>query len=871
MNPDPPRLFLRLAESLIDERMREPIIGDLVEEFIARPSRWRFARQTLSAIARFPVRPRLAGNPGGSLVTGFIGDLGWGVRTLRRAPGFTLLCAATLGLGIGAATAIFSVADPIIIRPLPYPEPDRAFVIWENDVGGQRNNVGFATFADVGATASDFSSFAALGGWTPVLNRDGTAEQLTGLRVSWTYFRTLGVHPALGHDFVKDDDAQGHFGVIMLSHALWRTRFGGDSGVVGRFADINGTQMVIAGVMPADFDDVMSPGAQLWRVLGYDTSLPFACRSCRHLRMIARLAPGATPSAAASQLAAISARLVQDHPHDYPAQGFQLVGLQREASRQVRPALIALLAGVGLLLLIAAANVGGLQLARALRRDEEFAVRTALGAGAGRLTRQLLAEGLVLACIASIVGLAAAKLGIAELLKHLPPSIPRLDAVTLDPRAFAFAALITIVAGLALGLVPAAHARRSALADSLRGGRRIAGASHRLRGALVIGEVAVAVVLLAAAGLLARSLGAVLSVDPGFDPSHVATVAVQVSGPRYNDSATVLAWHDQLLAAVRAIPAVTDAAIVNQIPLGGNRDTWGVQAQDKPLANPELAPYADRYTVTSSFLRVMHINVTLGRDFTDADNAPQGPPVAIVSRSLAHAIWGDENPIGKLVHGGEPDRPWYTVVGVAADVHHEGLDVGETRQLYVPTHRWFFEDTGLNVVARTSGDPAAILGQLRTAALKPDRGAVVQQVATMDDVRSQSTAQRTLALALFGVFASMALLLAGAGLFGALTGAVAERRREFGLRAALGATPGGIALLVLRRGLGVAGAGAAIGIALALGLARVLSAMLFGVGTTDLVTFASVALVMAVGATLVSLIPAWRAVRADPVQALRAD
>ncbi len=868
---NPPRLALWLAERLIDQRVREAVVGDFVERFETSPSRWWFWRETLLAIAHFPTRPRPWPSRGDGIVTGFVEDIGRAARTLRRAPAFTLLCAVTLGTGIGAATAIFSLADPIIIRPLPYAEPDRVYVAWENDQNGERNNVGFATYADVRGSATTLAAAAALGDWQPVLNRNGTAEQLLGVRVSWSYFRTLGVRPVLGTDFSSEDDAPARRNVIMLSHQLWRTRFGGDSGVIGSFADISGTPMRIAGVLPPDYDDVLTPGAQIWRVLGYDATLPYACRDCRHLRMIARIKSGTSLSATQAELDGISTRLVRDYPKDYPAAGFQLVQLQHEATRAVRPALGALLAAVLLLLVIAAVNVSGLQLARAFQRDEEFAIRAALGAGSGRLTRQLLAEGLVLAAVAGVVGLVVAKVGLIQLVSRLPATLPRLAAVQLDLRALVLTGIVTLAAGFAVGLTPLWHARRRGLAESLRGGRRLAVAPHRLREALVVSEVAVAVVLLAGAGLLARSLFAVLSVNAGFDPAEAATVAVQVSGPRYTDSAAVLVWHDQLLAAVRGVPGVENAAIANQLPLGGGFDSYGIQAADKPLANPELAPSADEYRVTTGFLQTMHIPILDGRDFTEADNAAQGPPVAIVSRSLARRIWGEERAIGKRVHMGEDNRPWYTVVGVAGDVHHRGLDVRETMQIYVPTHRWFFTDNGVDVVVRTSGDPARVLGALRRAVLEPDRGTVITRLATLAEVRARSTAQRALAFTLFGVFAGVALLLAAAGLFGALAGAVAERFREIGLRSALGATPRDIVQLVLRQGLGLTAAGAAIGLAVVLAGAGAIRTLLFGVGTRDIVTFLGVTLAVAAVAALASVVPAWRAVRVDPIAALRAD
>lgn len=868
----PPRLALLVGQMLIHQRVCEAIIGDLVEAYSAAPGstrgRWWFWRQVVSAAVRYPARLPFSGK---RLVPGLGDDLAGAARTLRRAPAFTLASAVTLAIGIGGATAIFSVADPIVIRPLPYRSPDRIYTVWQNDPGSGRDNLGYLTIADLAAGTTGFQSTAALGGWGPVLTRNGSAEQLFGLRVSWSYFRTLGVSPALGGDFSREDDAPTRNTVVILSHALWQSRFGGDSAVVGSFATINGTPMRVAGVMSADYDDVLAPGAQIWRVLGYDATLPWACRTCHHLRMVARLAPGATEASTLAQANAVSARLVHDFPSEYSAPGFQLVQLQRQVTGAVRPALDVLLAGVALLLLIATVNVAGLQLARVLQRDEEFSVRAALGAGAGRLMRQLLAEGVVLGALAGGLALAVAAVAVRGLLSGLPASIPRLAAVHLDLRAFGVAASLAVGAGLAIGILPAWHAWRGTLAGSLRGARRVAGARHRLRGALAVSEMAVAVVLLAGAGLLARSFLTLLAVNPGFDASGVATAQVQVSGPRYPDSTSVWAWQDRLLASVRAIPGVESAALGSQLPLGGNLDDYGVQAQDQPLANPELAPSADRYTVTTDYLKTMGIPLLAGRDFEVADNAVSGAPVAIVSRSLARRIWGDESPIGKRIHCGEPTRPWYTVVGVAGDVHHQGLDVGATLQLYVPTRRWFFTDQGVDVVVRTAGPPAAVLPALRRAVLEPDRETVVTRLSTMADVRARSTAQRSLVLELFGVFGGLALFLATAGLFGVLAGAVAERRREFGLRSALGATPRDIVGLVVRQGVILAGGGVVTGLAVALAGAGAIQALLFGIGSRDLLTIAGVAAVVGTAAIGASLVPAWRAVRVDPVAALRAD
>jgi putative ABC transport system permease protein len=804
-------------------------------------------------------------------VTGFLDDLRRAARTLRRAPVFTLASAATLGLGIGASTAIFSVADPVILRPLPYRSPEQLYVVSQGTAPDLSSRLGFETIADVREQSAQLESVAAVGGWGPTLFSDASADLLTGLRVSASYFSMLGVPMALGRDFRPDEDDPDHNGVVILSHGLWSSRFGSDSSVVGRQILVGARQMVVAGVLPATYDDVLQPGTQIWRVLGYARGLPYACRTCQHLQMIARRKPGASETAVQSELELISNRMVEAYPTQYSTPGFELEQIQQSVTGSVSGALMALLAAVAILLAIAIVNVGGLQLARALQRDEEFAVRAALGAGRSRLTRQLVAEGLVLAILAAAMGWLIASVGTGALVSRLPAGVPRAEAIHLDLRALGFALLVTMTAGVAVGMIPAWHARRRALAVSLRSGRSLGALPQRLRATLVVTEVALAVVLLAGAGLLARSLARLLGVDPGVRIANVATANVQVGGARYQSDTTVWEWQDRLIEAAGAIPGVTSVALTSQLPLGGSFDSYGVQALDKPLDNPMLAPDADRYTVTPDFLRTMQIPILEGRDFQGSDNGPNATPVVIVSKTLAQRIWPGESAVGKQVHMGEPSRPWYTVVGVAGDVHHRGLDVADTRQIYVPTRRFFFSDAAVDLVVRTSGDPARVLPELRRAALGPDPLAVVTRLGTMADVRATSTSQRRLALTLFTAFAAIALLLATAGIVGALAGMVAERRREIGLRSALGATPGGIARLVLGRGLLLAGAGAVAGVAGALAGARLIAGMLYGINPRDASTLFGVAAAACLVGVLSGVVPAWRAVRVDPMTALRAD
>ena len=876
------RLALWLLRLVLPASERESFIGDLVEEMAAiaaehgdgRARRWLWRQ---SAIALLTLRrgrrpapiPCSTGDP---RMLRFLSDLRHGARLLRRAPAFTLLSVLTLALGVGATTAIFSVADPVLFQPLPYADPDRIVIVGERDADGTMSNVGFLTYRDLARDSRTLARAAAAGEWQVTLDDHGAPERVAGQRVSASFFSVLGTRPSLGRDFAAAEDTPGTNRVVILSHGLWARRYGGDSALVGATISINGAAYTVAGVLPDSFESVMAPGAQIWRVLGYDASLPYACRTCRHLRMVARTRPGVTSEGAAVELSELSARLVREYPKEYPAVGAIVVSLGDATMRGARPVLWAVLGASALVLLIAAANVANLQLARAMRREEEFAIRAALGAGRGRLTVQLLAEGLVVAVIGGVVGLVVARVTLGALIGWLPPAMPRLSAIRLDRVALAVGAGITLLLGVAIGLIPALRDRRSGLSDSLRGGKRLTGGRpHLARAALVVTEVALALMLLVGAGLLGRSLVRLLAVDPGFDAGHLLTLQAQATGPKYADSTAVFANHDQLREAIGRLPGVERVGTASQLPLGGNVDMYGVNALDKPLANPELAPSADRYAVSPEFLAAMGIAIRRGRAFTAADNSDAAPNVVIVSTGLASRIWPGEDPIGKRIRIGGSTTAWRTVVGVAANIHHRALDATESSQLYIPERQWQFADNIIAVVVRTHGDPAALARAVRVAAQSVDAAQPVTSLATMEQVVASSTAQRRLALLLFGAFALVALVLAVAGIYGVLAGAVTERTREIGVRTALGATPGAILLMVLLQGVRLAGAGLAIGLAGALLLGRFLQSLLFGVGSADPVTLLGVAALLATVAIAACLLPAMRAVGIDPMSALRAD
>ena len=879
----------RLARWLLRVRLgahHDACVGDLLEEYPGRldalgaPRAWVwFWRETIAAVITLPrersARARRAtpgGHAGESRLASLRSDLRHGARLLGRAPGFTTICALTLGVGVGATTAIFSVVNPLLLQGLPYPDPERLISVAERGADGSPSNVGFTTFADLVQRSRSLERAAAIGGWGPTISEPGNAERIGGQRVSWTYFGMLGVRPAVGRDFRPDDDTPAAATrAVILTHGLWTRRFGADSAIVGRTIPIDGMPHDVVGVLPASFDNVLSPTAQIFRVLRYETSQDWACRSCRHLRMVGRLRPGVTHEEGAAELGALMSALRAEHPRDYPTGDIHVVTVQERVMGSLRPVLYAVAGATALVLLIAVANVANLQLARAMRRETEFAIRAALGAGRRRLAQQLVAEGLILAALGAVAGVAFACIALPALVARLPESMPRVAAIRIDGWALGTAMGISLLVAFAIGLAPAWRGDRASVFDTLRGGTKYAG-GHRLlaRGGLVVAEIALAMVLLAGAGLLSRTLFELYGVDAGFDANGLLTLEAQATGPKYGTRSALFAHHDRLREAVLAVPGVIGAGVASQLPLGGNMDTYGIRAQDKPLDNPALVPDADRYTVSHDFMVTMGIRLLRGRHFTSFDR-DSSAAVVIVSDALARKIWPGEDALGKRVQLGDPDTPWREVVGVAANVRHSGLDDEVTQQIYIPERQWQFADNHVVVVVRTSGDPLAIAESVRLAVRSVDPDQPVMRLATMDQVVARSTAQRSLAFILFAAFAGIALLLAAAGIYGVLAGHVAERTREIGVRSALGATPWDIVRLILMQGARLAVLGLAVGLAGALAFGRLLSAMLYGVEPGDPWTLGAVALGLGAVAVMACLVPARRALGVDPMTALRAE
>jgi putative ABC transport system permease protein len=869
------RLFRWLVTLRVPAAEREFVVGDLEEGYAARVREhgvWRarlwYVRQAASlALVRWPRRNPHHVRTGNLAMSSVLADLRFALRSLGRVPLFSLLVILTLGVGIGATSALFSVVYPVLLAPPPYPDSDRLMMLSERGAAGTNEGIGWLTFDDTRRETRVFSSMAAISAWEAALQTGNVVIRITGQRVSHTFFPTLGVRPALGRDFRPEEDRMETRRVVMLSDGLWRRLFGADSAVVGRTVQISGTQYLVAGVMPPTFQSLLNPQAELWAPLGYTPEFVSACRTCRHIRVIARLRAGFTMSAARAQLETHFAALRQRHPDQYGSAGALLRTLREEVSGDVRPALVGLCAAVSLLLLLACANVANLFLGRAGERHTELSVRMALGASRLRLVRLVSIEPLVLAAVGGALGVLGSWAGtrlLIELLEIPPALATRVSTVT---PVIVFALLAVTLSAIISGTLPALIAlRESALADIRMGTRSRVGATrHRLRNAVVVAEMALAVTLMVAAGLQVRSLQQSLLVETGYQSAGVLTMEIGVTGPRYSEDGAARSYFQQLLSRATHIPGVQSLAIVSQLPLAGNFDAWGIHREDRP-GNPAGDPSAQRFAVSWQYLDVMDIPVVRGRGLTPADRAGS-TPVVLFNEAAGRNIFGGEDPIGKRIR--VSDDQWREVVGVVRDVRHLSIEQEIESQFYLPYDQMPFEESAYTVVARTRGRVAALADPIARTAKTLDPGSVIVNVQPMTTVVNAATQSRRLASTLIGAFALIALLLASGGLYGVMAAGVIERRRELGLRSALGATSMSVIRLVVARGFALTLLGGALGAAGVLAAQRVLRQFVFGVTPGDPVTLGAVVIVLTVVAMIACFIPAWRAARTDPAITLR--
>jgi putative ABC transport system permease protein len=801
-------------------------------------------------------------------------DLRFAARTLRKSPGFTAVAILTLALGIGANTAIFSLVNGVLLRPLPYRNPNRLAMLWEKSREGSPENVGYATYLDWKTQNKSFEEIAIYSSWQPVL-QVGEPEQLSGLRVTSNYFRTLGIHPEIGRDFLPEEDAPNANKVVMLSHSLWQRKFNSDPNIVGKPINMNATQYIVAGVLPARYQSLMNQDprggtVEIWRVLGYDASQPWGCRTCHHLVAIGRLRDGVTITQANAEMDTIAAALSKAYPKEYDDAGVVLTPIREQLLGPASEPLYILLGAVSFVLLVACANLVNLLLARATNREREVAVRTALGATRDRIIRQLLAENCVLGLLGAAAGLIPAYWTPRVLASIGAGDLPRLDQVRLDWRVLLFTVGVALLTSIAAGLAPAYRLSKTDAHDSLKEGMRSSGSatSRRLRGLLIVSEVALSLTLLIGAGLLLRSLSRLLVVSPGFDPTNVLTMETSVLGQRFNDNAVVRQYFAEVVERLRAVPGVQSAASASQIPLAGNMDRYGFHAEGKIHANPEEDPSAERYCITPGFLETMRIPLLRGRDISPADTAT-APQVLLIGETIARRMWPGEDPIGKRVKLGGVDQPWWTVVGVTGDVHHVGLDADPDMQMYVPHQQWPFPDGLMVFVIRTANTPTAISSAAQQAIHSIDPTQPISRIMLLESYVGLSVEGRRFALILIGAFAAIALALSLVGIYGVTAYSVAQRTREMGIRIALGAQPSELFGMLLRQGMLLVVCGVTAGVIASVALTRFLAGMLFDVQPTDLLTFATVVLLLVAVSAAACFLPARRAMRVDPVEALR--
>jgi predicted permease len=804
-------------------------------------------------------------------------------RRLMRAPGFALTTVLTLAIGIGASTAIFSAVAPILLESLPYPNPDRVVMLTDRNDGP---NTTYGTYVEVAARSRAFEALAVAARLDPALSgKNGESEALTGDYVSVDYFRAIGVAPTVGRNFEREDHIIGAPQVVIISDALARRQFGSAREILDQTIYLEGYPCTVIGVMPPGFENVLAQNADVWVALQFREQAPFQSGEWGHqLRMIGRLRPGLSIENAQREIDSIASTPIAEFPRpEWAALGNSLLveSLRSSVTAGARPVLLAVAGAVFLLLALACVNVTNLLLARGVARRRELALRAVLGAGRPRLVRELLTESLVLALLGGALGWGVAVWGVQAIVALAPANLPRIGAIGLDASAFLFAFAATTLVGFAVGLMPALRGARPELRADLQSGARATSGAQLVRRGLVVGEVALALVLLVGAGLLLRSVERLFSTAPGFDAANVLTMQVVATGylfeqqgdtVRRRSDAEALPLFQSMLEAVRAVPGVLDAAFTTQLPLSGSNDVYGVRFESD---RPNSGDPALRYVVTPDYFRAMGIPLLDGR-LLDAGDRPGAAEAIVLSESFARRRFGDRDPIGQRLRIGpenvEPNRPWDIVVGVVGDVKQSSLEAGVPFDaFYVALGQWMWMDYEQSLVVRTDGDPGALAPTIRDAIRSVSAIPAIARVATMEEVVAASEAARRFALTVFVVFAAAALVLAALGLYGVIAGAVAERTREIGLRAALGATSAQILALVLRQGLTLAALGVALGLVGAAAATRGLESLLYGVTSLDPLTYGGVILLLAAVAGAACWLPAVRAARVDPTVALRAE
>ena len=809
----------------------------------------------------------------------FLQDLRFALRGLAKHRGFTLVALLTLALGIGANSAIFGIVNAVLLRPLPYHEPDRVVLLWSHWTNWSKTWVSQGELVDYQEQARSLEHVAAFSSTSFNLTGGGDPLRVPAAQVQPEIFAALGAQPIAGRVFTADEDRPGHEHVVMLTEGLWRSQFGSDPSIVGRAIQLDAEPYTVVGVLPAalrlPLDYARRTFTQIWVPLALGPNDPQA-RGNHGLNALGRLRPGIPLAQAQAEIDTITGGFLQRYRDTYDREfGLTLVPAPLEVFGDVRPALVVLLLAVGAVLLIACANVANLLLARSEARQKELAIRVVLGAGRGRIVRQLLTESMALSAIGGAGGVALAYALTRGLIALDPLKIPRVQDIAIDARVLAFTAVISAATGILFGIVPAIRSSRTDLQPVLKeGGRDSHAATGWLRRVLVVGEVAASVVLVAAALLLARSFARLLDVDAGFNPAHVLTMRTSLPTQTYAEPAAMVKAYADVGRRLRESPGVQASGAVTGLPLASTRGDWGIRIEGRPADN-QRSLAADWQVVTPGYFEAIGTPLRAGRTFTDADTADT-LLVIVVNETMAKKFWPGGSAIGRrLTMGG--NGIWITVVGVVADVHHRGLDLQPRPEMYRPHTQFRYGGPGapavstMTWVVRASGDPRAATSYARAAIHAVDANLGVSDIATMDQVLADSTSDRRLNMLLFAMLGGLALTLATVGVYGVVAYSVTQRTHEIGVRMAIGARPADVVRMVLSEGGGLAVAGVAVGSVAAIAAARLIRGLLFEVSATDPLTFAGVAIGLLAVALLASYIPARRATRVDPMIALRGE
>jgi putative ABC transport system permease protein len=794
-------------------------------------------------------------------------DIRYALRTLLRAPGFTLVAVLTLALGIGANTAIFTVVNALLLKPLPYAAPERLVMVWQDfrARGGPADE--WATpgnYADWRNQKDLFEQVTVINGWRPALTGGAEPEALTGEQVSHEYFSVLGINPVLGRNFRPEDDVPNAPRVAVINEDLWKRRFGAEPSVIGRSVTLGGEAHEIVGVVPSAFRPIVAADAEIWRPRQLNTATP--SRGSITLRAVARLAPGLSLERAQSAATALAKQLEAVHPKYNENVGFNLQPLHDRVVGDFKQGLIALLGAVTFVLLIACANIANLLLARGSARGRELGIRLALGASRLRVVRQLLTESLMLASVGGLAGILFGVWAVGALVGIAPENAPRLSEIRLDPTVFAFTAALTVITGVLFGLAPAMQSSREDVTQSLKGGARgsVAAGGRQLRRGLIVAEVALALVLLTGGGLLLQTFVRLQSTDMGFNPEDILVGAVNPPRASYDTRDKHRVFYDQMLERISAIPGVEKAAIASVLPLSGDSDTnFAIDGRAAPGTASET-PITWYRQVSAGYFETMGMQLRRGRFF----EAGEAMPSAVVNETMVAKHFPGEDPLGRRIRFGE-QTPWFTIIGIVGDAKVRGAGERTVVETFVPY--WQLMEPGMIAILKARSDPASLTNSLRQAIASIDRNVPVSGIGTLSDIVRESIGQPRFFALLAGAFAALALVLAGIGMYGVMAHSVAQRTTEIGVRVALGATPGEVFKLIVGDGLKLTAIGVAIGVGGAMAVGKGLSTLLFGVTPWDPMTLAATAGILLTVAATACFVPARRATRVDAMVALRSE